>query len=53
MARSFRSQHLAVMAENERRMSALFGGLAATWEESWRECTAYLAKNQALWEGAS
>lgn len=29
MARSFRSQHLAVMADNERRMAALFTGLAA------------------------
>ncbi len=29
MARSFRSRHLAVMAENERQMTALFAGLAA------------------------
>lgn len=28
MARSYRSQHLAVMAENERRMTALFSGIA-------------------------
>ena len=29
MARSYRSQHLAVMVENERRMTALFSGIAA------------------------
>lgn len=29
---------------------ALFGGINATWRESWVECTAYLAKNRDEWE---